>query len=52
MVGMPNNHPHDETEKGARVNREMPTKVRRALGKMLFVENAVAVWYCARNPAT
>jgi len=49
---MPNNHPHDETEKGARVNREMPTKVRRALGKMLFVENAVAVWYCARNPAT
>ena len=52
MVGSPNNHPQDETEKGARVNREMPAKVRRTFGKVLFVENAVAAWYCTRDPAT
>ena len=48
----PNNHPTDETEKAARVNRKMLAKVRGTLGKALFVENAVAAWYCARNPAT
>ena len=52
MVGNPNNRPQDETEKDAWVNREMPAKVRRTLGKLLFVENAVAAWYCARDPAT
>ena len=52
MVGNPNNRPQDETEKGAWVNREMPAKVGRTLGKLLFVENAVAAWYCARAPAT
>ena len=30
----------------------MPAKVRRTLGKVLFVENAVAAWYCTRDPAT
>ena len=51
MVGNPNNRPQDETEKGAWVNREMPAEVRRTLGTVVFVENADAAWYCARDPA-
>jgi uncharacterized membrane protein YkvA (DUF1232 family) len=41
-----------ETEKEARVRRDLPSKVRRTLGRVPFVESAVAAWYCARDPAT
>jgi len=36
----------------ARVQRGLPGKLRRTLGRVPFVESAVAAWYCARDPKT
>ena len=41
-----------ETSKAARVERELPGKVRRTIGKVPFVETAIAAWYCTRDLAT
>ncbi len=41
-----------ETREEAHVRRKLPGKARQTLGKVPFVETAMAAWYCARDPAT
>jgi uncharacterized membrane protein YkvA (DUF1232 family) len=38
--------------RSGRFDRDLWRKVRRTLGRVPFVEDAVAAWYCTRDPAT
>lgn len=52
MVDVNGKSSSTDAARAAKVGREMPGKVRRTLGRVPFVETAVAAWFCARDPVT
>ncbi len=48
-VHLPDPEPHDDREETVRGFRE---KIRRFAGQIPFAKEAIAAWFCARDPAT
>jgi uncharacterized membrane protein YkvA (DUF1232 family) len=42
----------DEAPDEQQVERELPGKLRRTLGRVPFIEPLAAAWFCARDPKT